>query len=198
MRLGRRRYVSFRRGQNSKDHGSSALRLSNWSSGTRSKANMRTRRRAGSKADLDSYIDSNLLMVHGKGCRSDRAAPGRWLLREQEVQVSASRGRWPSRTAACSASSAWKGSERTRHANPVGARDWPRPRGDGASAQNQAILFRERVERATGIEPVTSSLGSWHSTAELRPRAAKSRVAATVCQMPAFEHLAIGISRELL
>ena len=26
------------------------------------------------------------------------------------------------------------------------------------------------LERATGIEPVTSSLGSWHSTAELRPR----------------------------
>src|SRR5215467_11923797 len=25
------------------------------------------------------------------------------------------------------------------------------------------------LERATGIEPVTSSLGSWHSTAELRP-----------------------------
>jgi len=25
------------------------------------------------------------------------------------------------------------------------------------------------MERATGIEPVTSSLGSWHSTAELRP-----------------------------
>src|SRR6266436_9695699 len=26
-----------------------------------------------------------------------------------------------------------------------------------------------KMERATGIEPVTSSLGSWHSTAELRP-----------------------------
>ena len=25
------------------------------------------------------------------------------------------------------------------------------------------------LERATGIEPATSSLGSWHSTAELRP-----------------------------
>ena len=25
-------------------------------------------------------------------------------------------------------------------------------------------------ERATGVEPATSSLGSWHSTAELRPR----------------------------
>ena len=24
-------------------------------------------------------------------------------------------------------------------------------------------------ERATGLEPVTSSLGSWHSTTELRP-----------------------------
>jgi hypothetical protein len=28
---------------------------------------------------------------------------------------------------------------------------------------------RESVERATRIELVTSSLGSWHSTAELRP-----------------------------
>jgi hypothetical protein len=25
-------------------------------------------------------------------------------------------------------------------------------------------------ERATGLEPATSSLGSWHSTTELRPR----------------------------
>jgi hypothetical protein len=25
------------------------------------------------------------------------------------------------------------------------------------------------VERATGVEPATSSLGSWHSTTELRP-----------------------------
>src|ERR1041384_6507289 len=28
---------------------------------------------------------------------------------------------------------------------------------------------KKMLERATGIEPVTSSLGSWHSTAELRP-----------------------------
>ena len=26
------------------------------------------------------------------------------------------------------------------------------------------------TERATGLEPATSSLGSWHSTTELRPR----------------------------
>src|SRR5215813_5850880 len=29
------------------------------------------------------------------------------------------------------------------------------------------------MERATGIEPATSSLGSWHSTAELRPRSVR-------------------------
>src|SRR5438874_13258372 len=29
------------------------------------------------------------------------------------------------------------------------------------------------AERATGFEPVTSSLGSWHSTPELRPRKAQ-------------------------
>ena len=28
----------------------------------------------------------------------------------------------------------------------------------------------QRMERGTGIEPATSSLGSWHSTAELPPR----------------------------
>jgi hypothetical protein len=27
----------------------------------------------------------------------------------------------------------------------------------------------ENMERETGIEPATSSLGSWHSTAELLP-----------------------------
>jgi hypothetical protein len=31
------------------------------------------------------------------------------------------------------------------------------------------------LERATGIEPVTSSLGSWHSTAELRPLRVRQR-----------------------
>ena len=29
----------------------------------------------------------------------------------------------------------------------------------------------KRMERETGIEPATSSLGSWHSTAELLPLA---------------------------
>jgi hypothetical protein len=28
----------------------------------------------------------------------------------------------------------------------------------------------ERMERETGLEPATSSLGSWHSTTELLPR----------------------------
>jgi hypothetical protein len=28
----------------------------------------------------------------------------------------------------------------------------------------------EKMERETGFEPATSSLGSWHSTAELLPR----------------------------
>jgi hypothetical protein len=28
---------------------------------------------------------------------------------------------------------------------------------------------RERLERETGFEPATSSLGSWHSTPELLP-----------------------------
>ena len=39
------------------------------------------------------------------------------------------------------------------------------------------------MERATGVEPATSSLGSWHSTTELRPPAVKSRVATSECQI---------------
>jgi len=31
------------------------------------------------------------------------------------------------------------------------------------------ISLLEKMERETGIEPVTSSLGSWRSTAELLP-----------------------------
>ena len=31
-------------------------------------------------------------------------------------------------------------------------------------------IRRGTAERATGLEPATSSLGSWHSTTELRPR----------------------------
>src|ERR1700678_2916460 len=31
------------------------------------------------------------------------------------------------------------------------------------------IIFRKELERETGIEPATSSLGSWRSTAELLP-----------------------------
>ena len=45
------------------------------------------------------------------------------------------------------------------------------------------MLVGEIVERATGVEPATSSLGSWHSTTELRPPAVKSRVAASECQI---------------
>ena len=33
------------------------------------------------------------------------------------------------------------------------------------------LFFNRLQERAKGFEPSTSSLGSWHSTTELRPRA---------------------------
>ena len=39
------------------------------------------------------------------------------------------------------------------------------------------------MERATGVEPATSSLGSWHSTAELRPLGSKSRTLTDHCQI---------------
>jgi hypothetical protein len=32
------------------------------------------------------------------------------------------------------------------------------------------------LERETGFEPATSSLGSWHSTTELLPRSVKSAI----------------------
>jgi hypothetical protein len=36
---------------------------------------------------------------------------------------------------------------------------------------NWTLQLAESKERETGIEPATSSLGSWHSTAELLPLA---------------------------
>ena len=39
------------------------------------------------------------------------------------------------------------------------------------------------MERATGVEPATSSLGSWHSTTELRPPVPKSRTATRQSQI---------------
>ena len=36
-------------------------------------------------------------------------------------------------------------------------------------AKPQQTLSDRKMERETGIEPVTSSLGSWRSTAELLP-----------------------------
>src|SRR5438552_1660082 len=43
-----------------------------------------------------------------------------------------------------------------------------RPKKDGPAENLHNIL--KSLERAMGIEPTTSSLGSWRSTAELRPR----------------------------
>src|SRR5262249_32022592 len=52
------------------------------------------------------------------------------------------------------------------------------------------------LERATGIEPATSSLGSWHSAAELRPRLSRSLVSRpALCQWSASPQ-SLG-SREL-
>ena len=48
-------------------------------------------------------------------------------------------------------------------------------RGCSAKKNPAAAGFLAWMKRATGLEPVTSSLGSWHSTAELRPRNATRR-----------------------
>jgi hypothetical protein len=47
----------------------------------------------------------------------------------------------------------------------------------------------QKMERETGLEPVTSSLGSWHSTTELLPlnwnyKYSKSKVAPAVAPVP--------------
>ncbi len=51
-------------------------------------------------------------------------------------------------------------------------RDWMR---SGRTVVNFSTSFRrqtiEKMERETGVEPATSSLGSWHSTTELLPLA---------------------------
>jgi hypothetical protein len=39
---------------------------------------------------------------------------------------------------------------------------------DSVSENNNQLIL-SNLERATGVEPATSSLGSWHSTTELRP-----------------------------
>jgi len=42
------------------------------------------------------------------------------------------------------------------------------------TARRKIVNALEKRERATGLEPATSSLGSWHSTTELRPRGLRS------------------------
>jgi hypothetical protein len=53
----------------------------------------------------------------------------------------------------------------------------------GTVVKVPSIRLRELVERATGVEPATSSLGSWHSTTELHPPTRKSRCADDDCQI---------------
>jgi hypothetical protein len=48
------------------------------------------------------------------------------------------------------------------------AREGP-PDSNEKEGRNAPRLAFRPSERATGFEPATSSLGSWHSTAELRP-----------------------------
>ena len=50
-------------------------------------------------------------------------------------------------------------------------------------------------ERATGLEPATSSLGSWHSTTELRPRTVEGKAEKAEAKEPYF---AADASRKLL
>ena len=45
------------------------------------------------------------------------------------------------------------------------------------------------TERATGLEPATSSLGSWHSTTELRPQSSPVNVTG---RPPSVKHKSIS------
>jgi hypothetical protein len=45
---------------------------------------------------------------------------------------------------------------------------------------------RVQRERATGLEPATSSLGSWHSTTELRPRLHEGKAEKAEVKEPYF------------
>jgi hypothetical protein len=40
----------------------------------------------------------------------------------------------------------------------------------GSISSNCLTLYEPAIKRASGFEPPTSSLGSWHSTTELRPQ----------------------------
>src|SRR5262249_36484853 len=51
----------------------------------------------------------------------------------------------------------------------LGNRSRPRRR-PSAGTLELASAYRLASERAMGFEPTTSSLGSWHSTTELRPQ----------------------------
>src|SRR5690348_9138556 len=51
----------------------------------------------------------------------------------------------------------------------LGNRSRPRRR-PSAGTLELASAYRFASERARGFEPLTSSLGSWHSTTELRPQ----------------------------
>jgi hypothetical protein len=51
----------------------------------------------------------------------------------------------------------------------IAAVDAPSVRGGRRRSSQTADSTGEIVERATGVEPATSSLGSWHSTTELHP-----------------------------
>ena len=56
--------------------------------------------------------------------------------------------------------------------SPTPAHSGARRNSGGKWAKNTTNL-ESRLERAKGFEPSTSSLGSWHSTTELRPRVPK-------------------------
>ena len=83
--------------------------------------------------------------------RYDRQAPAR-RLRSNASVVS-----WHSLIATSSESLVWQ--QRLLGVSPL--------RTDRELAENRYVI--ENMERETGLEPVTSSLGSWHSTTELLP-----------------------------
>ena len=64
-----------------------------------------------------------------------------------------------------------------------------------ADRQKPPIFLRELLERAIGIEPMTSSLGSWHSAAELRPLVTDCAIAAELIQASPHDCLIVDLRR---
>ena len=69
---------------------------------------------------------------------------------------------------------------KSKRGNPGGTFILPSRRTERETEKIKGNIQHLGKERATGVEPATSSLGSWHSTAELRPQELRRQALQTV------------------